>query len=90
MNNKFQLLDFYASWCGPCKVLSKVLEEVVILYSDLEITKCDVEENEDLTESYKITNIPVLILKKNDKVIDKKVGVLGKQEICDWLDKYLK
>ena len=81
------LVDFWATWCGPCRVLSPTVDEVA---SEMEgravVAKCNVDDCEDLAASYGIRNIPTLLFFKNGEVADRTVGVVSKQEIINKLD----
>ena len=76
------LVDFYADWCGPCKMLIPILEE---LGKEYKILKVNVDEFEDLARRYGIMSIPALYLFKNGEVIDKKIGYQETEELRNWL-----
>ena len=84
MNGKV-LVDFFATWCGPCKMLTPILEELASDRSDTKIVKVDVDECEGLARQFGVMSIPTLIQFDNGKIIDKKVGFQSKEEISDWL-----
>jgi thioredoxin len=76
------LVDFWAEWCGPCKVLGPVLEEISGLVSDkIEIVKLNVDESRDLAAEYGIRGIPTMMIFQNGKVISTMVGNQPKDEI---------
>ena len=76
------LIDFYAPWCGPCKSLSPVLDELAKEYEGrIAVAKCDIEEADDLTMEYGIRNVPTVIFIKDGKVVDKFVGSKSKGEV---------
>lgn len=75
------LVDFWATWCGPCKMLSPVVEEVAAENDSFVLGKVNVDENMELALNFKVSAIPMLILFKDGKVVDKKVGFVGKEEI---------
>ncbi len=77
------LVDFFATWCGPCKMLANVLENV---NSDIKVLKVDTDEFENLAREYKIMSIPTLILFKDGKEIKKNIGFIDE----DGLEKFLK
>lgn len=81
------LVDFFANWCGPCKMLTPILEEIVGDRSETKIVKVDVDECEGLAKQFGVMSIPTLILFDNGKIIDKKVGFMSKEEIVTWLEK---
>lgn len=76
------LVDFWATWCGPCRVLGPTVDEVA---SDFEgravVAKCNIDDCEEIAVQYGIRNIPTLLFFKNGEVVDRKVGVVSKQEI---------
>ena len=84
------LIDFWAEWCGPCKVLGPVIDEVAVDYSDkVKFVKLNIDHNPSNTQKYGIRGIPTLILFKNGEKADTSVGVLSKSELSSFLDKNL-
>ena len=84
--NKFVLLDFYATWCMPCKMQSEIVEELKEKNIEgLNITKIDVDENEDFVNTYKIVSVPTLILYKYGEIVKRYVGVAKEKDILDWM-----
>lgn len=74
------LVDFWAEWCGPCKTIAPIIEELAKEYNDkLKIGKLDVDSNPGIATQYGVMSIPTLIFFKNGKVTDQVVGVLNKQ-----------
>ena len=72
------VIDFWATWCGPCRMIAPVIEKMAKKYEgQIVVGKCDVEENEDLATMYNIRNIPTVLFFKNGIVIDKLVGAQG-------------
>lgn len=75
------VLDFSATWCGPCKKIAPIIEELAGEYDGRVIVgKCDVDENEVLTSKYGVRNIPTVLFIKNGEVVDKNVGAAPKSE----------
>lgn len=82
------LVDFWAEWCGPCRQLSPVIDEVAKEKGDsLKILKLNIDENTETPVKYGVRGIPTLILFKDGKPAATKVGALPKSALVDWLDK---
>ena len=75
------VVDFGANWCGPCKSLVPVLEEVVTEDPNKKIVKVDVDEQEELSAQFKIMSVPTLLVFRNGEVIDKSIGLIQKDEV---------
>ena len=75
------LADFNANWCGPCKMLKPILEEISASNDSVEIVSINIDESEELAEKYNIFSIPCLILFENGKEIKRNVGLASKSEI---------
>jgi thioredoxin 1 len=82
--NKKVLVDFYANWCGPCKMLSPVLEQLSSEI-DIDIVKIDVDNNSDLAKEYGIMSIPCLILFDEGKEIKRNLGFMTKDKIKEFI-----
>ena len=86
-----KLLDFYADWCGPCKIMAPVFEEIEKDYAGkIEFQKVDVEANEQLAGQYDIRSIPTFVLVKDGKEVDRKMGAMPKEMLKGWLDSQTK
>jgi len=84
------LVDFWASWCGPCKMIGPLLEELATeLEGRASIVKVNVEDNGNLANRFGISSIPTLILFKNGKVVDQLIGAAPKQQIRRMLEQHL-
>lgn len=88
-NNKVTLVDFYADWCGPCKMVSPILEKIASETENFDIAKINVDENQTLAMQYRIMSIPNMLVFKNGEVVDEVVGFLPEQSIKDLLAKHL-
>lgn len=77
------LVDFYADWCGPCKMLSPIVEEVAEEIDSVKVCRMNIDENEDLAVEYGIMSIPTLVVIKNGQETNRTVGVVGKDDILE-------
>jgi thioredoxin 1 len=85
------LVDFFASWCGPCRMMAVILEDVQKeLEGKVEIYKVDVDNDEKLARSFGIMSIPTLILFENGKEVEKHIGLWQKEDLIDTINSYLK
>lgn len=76
------VVDFWATWCGPCKQIAPYVEELAEQYKDqVNIGKCDVDDNSELPGEYGVRNIPTLLFIKNGEVVDKQVGAATKAQL---------
>lgn len=81
-SDKPVLIDFYATWCGPCQMMSPIIDEIAEENADtLKVGKINVDENQDLAMQYNVMSIPTIIIVKNGKVEKTFVGVTDKNEI---------
>ncbi|MFC4158829.1 thioredoxin TrxA [Chitinimonas lacunae] len=84
------LVDYWAEWCGPCKMIAPILEEVAAEYSGrLKIAKLDIEENQQTPPAYNIRGIPTLMIFKNGEVVATKVGALSKSQLASFIDAHI-
>lgn len=89
-DDKLLVVDFFATWCGPCKKLSPTLDEVSEEFGDrINIVKVDVDESEDLAMTYGIRSVPTVLFFKNGQQVDKFVGALPKSEIVSKIENQL-
>ena len=80
------LLDFWASWCGPCRMLSPVVDEVAEERTDVKVGKVNVDEEPDLARRFGVMSIPTVVFLKNGQEFDRKVGVMPPQAFSGVLD----
>ena len=77
------IVDFFATWCGPCKVQSAIMEEIAQTEEDVKIVKIDVDQNQELAEKYEIMSIPTVIIIKNGIISKEFVGTTQKEELLE-------
>lgn len=82
-DEKITLVDFYADWCGPCKALSPVIDEIATEAKDINVGKVNVDAERDLASKFGVRSIPTMIIFKGGKEIDRLVGYLPKETILE-------
>jgi thioredoxin 1 len=88
--DKLIVLDFWAEWCGPCRNLSPIIEELSNEYSDsVNIKKVNVDENPDMSQKFGIRNLPTVLFIKNGEVLDKQVGFVPKIKYIEKINNLL-
>ena len=80
------IIDFYATWCGPCKMLAPVMEQLSDEITDVEFYNIDVDENPDLAREYRIMNIPAVIAIKGGQVAGQQIGLVSKDDMKGFID----
>jgi thioredoxin 1 len=84
-NEALVLLDFYADWCGPCKMIGPVLEQVASENPDIKVVKVNVDENIGLAQQYGVQGIPALFVLKEGDVVAQKAGFMPKDALVNWV-----
>ena len=79
------LLDFWASWCGPCRMVSPILDEIAAERSDIKVGKINVDEQPELAAQFGVMSIPTLVVMKNGRVVNQAVGARPKTQILGML-----
>ena len=84
------LLDFWAEWCGPCKMIAPILDEIASEYQDrMKVAKINIDENPQTPTKYGVHGIPTLMLFKNGQVAATKIGALPKSKLVEWVSSVL-
>jgi thioredoxin 1 len=85
----YVLIDFWAEWCGPCRLIAPIIEELSVEMPDVSFGKMNVDENQNAPQTLGITAIPTLVLYKNGEVVEKIVGMLPKPQLKKKIEKYI-
>lgn len=88
-SKKAILVDFFATWCPPCKMLGPVLEKISNSRADFDIVKINIDENENLAREYKIEVVPTMVVFKDGKPVNKMVGLVAEEKIIDLMLNYV-
>ena len=85
-----KLIDFYADWCGPCKIMKPIFNEVEPQFEgEIEFEEVDVEQNSEKAQKFGVMSIPTFVILKGDKEVDRRMGAMPKEALVDWLNSHL-
>lgn len=84
-SEKAVLLDFYADWCGPCRMVSPIVDEIAKEHPEFKVGKINVDEQPELASKFEVMSIPSLFVMKNGRVVNQSVGAKPKQQILEML-----
>lgn len=79
------LLDFWAVWCGPCRAMSPIVDEIAEEHPEIKVGKVNVDEQMELGRLFKIVNIPTLLVIRNGKIVNKQIGLAPKEKVLELL-----
>jgi len=82
------VVDFYATWCGPCRLITPILEELSGRMDSVRFVKVDIDESPDVAQKYAVTGVPTLVVFKGGEEADRKVGALPKPALESWVQQY--
>lgn len=82
-SEKLVLIDFYADWCGPCKMLSPIIDEIAEENSEIKVVKVNVDDSQDLAMKYQVMSIPTLVVIKNGEEVNRSVGLIDKSQVLN-------
>ena len=89
-NDKITIVDFFADWCGPCRKLSPVMEEIESeLEGRVKFTKINTDENIEAAKNYQVSGLPTLLVFKNGEIVERMVGLMPKSSIITNIEKHL-
>jgi thioredoxin 1 len=88
-SNKLVLVDFYGTWCAPCKMINPIIKEIAETYDNLNICKIDVDENTEIAAKYGVRSIPTLLIFKDGEIVKRQNGALPKSKIVDLFKDYI-
>ena len=85
-----KLIDFWASWCGPCRIMNPIIEELEVeLKGRVEFSKVNVDEDQETAQKYGVLSIPTYVIENDGKEVDRLIGARGKEAFKSWLESHL-
>jgi thioredoxin 1 len=88
LKNEYVLIDVHAVWCGPCKMISPIVDEISSIFKDrLSVGKLNADDNKDSLTEYGVRNIPTILLLRNGEVIDRSVGMVTVEKLTEFIEK---
>ena len=84
-SNRLVIVDFWATWCTPCRMLTPILEEIAAERPDIKICKINMEDAQDIAEQYAVMSLPALLYYKNGELIEDSIGLISKERILSLL-----
>ena len=87
-SNGLKVVDFYADWCGPCRMLGPVLEDLAEEMKDVEFYKINVDNDREIALDYQVSSIPTLLLFKDKDLVDTKIGFAPKDALVEWIKSF--
>lgn len=88
VSNELVVVDFFATWCGPCKMLSPLVERMADQHTDVHFYKVDIDEENDLAARYQVMSVPTLIYLKNGEILSKSVGLVSPADMENVISKH--
>ena len=85
-SDKIVLIDFWASWCAPCRMLSPTVDEIAEEKTDVKVCKVNVDKQNELASAFNVSSIPMLVVIKDKKIVNSSIGVVSKEKILKMLE----
>lgn len=79
------VVDFYATWCGPCKILSPIIDELSSEMSEVKFVKIDIDKHEEICREYKVMSVPTILVYENGRETKRSIGFIYKEELRDFI-----